>query len=125
MEQSGKHLEVVEADSWIHPFIAHESNVDALKKKFGIVAIDIPPLSSPIAMDNPLAASYVVVRGKKEAALACAAELKSFVARRKMHCTTVKMNIGEQHHQFVIGNKGKNIQDVLRDTGVSVEVRPK
>ena len=115
-EQSGKHREVVEAEAWIHPFIrgGHDSNVDALKKKFGIVAIDVPP---PSANKND-----VVVRGKKEAAIACAAELKSFVAHKKKHCTTLEINVDQKQHRFVIGNKGKNIQDVLRDTGVSVEV---
>jgi len=115
-EQSGKHREVVEAEAWIHPFIrgGHDSNVDALKKKFGIVAIDVPP---PSANKND-----VVVRGKKEAAVACAAELKSFVAHKKKHCTTLEINVDQKQHRFVIGNKGKNIQDVLRDTGVSVEV---
>ena len=85
-----------------------------MKKKFGIVAIDVP---SPSANKNE-----VVVRGKKEAAVACAAELKSFVAHKKEHCITLQINVDQKQQRFVIGNKGKNIQDVLRDTGVSVEV---
>ena len=34
----------------------------------------------------------------------------------------MEINVDQKQHRFVIGNKGKNIQDVLRDTGVSVEV---
>ena len=37
-------------------------------------------------------------------------------------CQTIEINVDRKQHRFVVGNKGKNIQDVLATTGVSVEV---
>ena len=55
-----------------------------MKKKIGIVAIDVP---HPSANKND-----VVVHGKRAAAVTCATELKSFVAHMKKHCTTLEIN---------------------------------
>ena len=117
-EQAGRHREVIEAEAWLHPFIrgGHDAKVDEMKAKHGIVAIDIPPPSS--------GKTEVVVRGPADGAIACANELRVFVAHKQKTIQTITINVDRKQHRFVVGNKGKNIQDVLAATGVAVEVPP-
>ena len=80
------------------------------------MAIDIPPPSS--------GKSEIVVRGPADGAIACAAELRTFIAVKSKSIQTITINVDRKQHRFVVGNKGKNLQDVLAQCGVSVEVPP-
>ena len=115
-EQYERHRETFEAPVWIHPFIrgGNDANLNALKAKYGIVAIDVPPPSAE--------KTEIVVRGPQKGAEAAAAELKELVKRKTEKCKVVEITIDKKQHKFVIGPRGKNIQDVLEKTRVSVEV---
>jgi len=114
--QFERHRETFNAPIWTHPFIrgGNDSNLNALKTKYGIVAIDVPPPSAE--------KTEVVVRGPEKGAVAAAIELKELVKRKEKNCKTVDITIDKKQHKFVIGPRGRNIQDVLEKTGVSVEV---
>ena len=115
-DQSGRHRETLEAEVWIHPFIrgGHDSKIDELKAKYNINAIDIPPREADKA--------EVVIRGPEDAAKKCAIELRAFIKQKMEKCTKLDISVEPKQHRFVIGPKGRNIQDVLKATGVSVEV---
>ena len=48
--------------------------------------------------------------------------MRAFIVLKQKTCQTIEINVDRKQHRFVVGNKGKNIQDVLATTGVSVEV---
>ena len=43
---------------------------------------------------------------------------------QKRKCQTVSVEVRKSQHKYVIGPKGCNLHEVLRDYGVSVEVPP-
>lgn len=116
--QLERHRETFEAPIWTHPFIrgGNDSNLNELRTKYSIVAIDVPPPSAE--------KTEIVVRGPQKGAVAAAAELRELVKRKVEKCKPVTISVDKKQHKFVIGPRGKNIQDVLEKTGVSVEVPP-
>ena len=114
-KQLANHRETFDAPVWTHPFIrgGNDSNLQAMRAKHGILAIDVPPRSDK---------TEIVVRGPQAGAQAAAKELKELVKRKETKCNPVTITVDKKQHKFVIGPRGKNIQDVLEKTGVSVEV---
>ena len=96
-EQSGRHRELVEAEVWLHPFIrgGHDANIENLKAKFKINAIDVPPRDAN--------KNEIIVRGPEDAAKKCAAEIKVFVAEKMKKCTKLDISVDTKQHRFVIG----------------------
>jgi len=88
---------------------------NGVKAKHGIIAIDVPPRDA--------GKIEVVVRGPQKGAIAACAELKELVKRKEAKCNPVTITVDKKQHKFVIGPRGRNIQDVMQKTGVSVEVR--
>ncbi len=43
---------------------------------------------------------------------------------QKKKCQTVSVEVRKSQHKYVIGPKGTNLNDILAETGVSVEVPP-
>ena len=84
------------------------------KTKYGIAAIDIPPPKEP----KP----EITVRGPQKGAVAAAAELRELIKRKESKCKSVNITIEKKQHKFVIGPKGRNIQDVMEKCNVAVEV---
>lgn len=39
-------------------------------------------------------------------------------------CSTVRVEVPKSQHKYVIGSRGTTIQEILKETGVSVEVPP-
>ena len=64
----------------------------------------------------------IAVRGPQKGVDAAVAELKAMVQLKSSKCTTVTLKVEKKHHRFVIGNRGKSIQDVLEQHDVIVEV---
>ena len=46
----------------------------------------------------------------------------SLVNDKKKRCTTVHVEVKKPQHRYVIGPKGQTLQEILRQTGVSVEM---
>jgi len=115
-DQYAKHRETIECPAWLRPFIrgGNDSNLDKLKAKYGIAAVDIPPPKEP----KP----EITVRGQQKGAVAAAAELRELIKRKEAKCKSVNITIDKKQHKFVIGPKGRNIQDVMEKCNVSVEV---
>ena len=40
------------------------------------------------------------------------------------HCSLVAVEVKKCQHKYIIGTKGQNLQEILAETGVSVEVPP-
>ena len=43
---------------------------------------------------------------------------------QKKNCRTVSVEVRKSQHKYVIGPRGTNVNEILADTGVSVEVPP-
>lgn len=54
--------------------------------------------------------------------MAAAAELRELIKRKEAKCKSVNITIDKKQHKFVIGPKGRNIQDVMEKCNVAVEV---
>lgn len=115
-EQVARHRETLECPVEYQPFIrgGNDSNLNALKTKFGILAVDVPPPSAN--------KTEVVVRGPQKGAIGAAAEIKAMIAVKVAKCTTLTIKVEKKQHRFVIGQRGKSIQDVLETHDVAVEV---
>ena len=98
------------------PFIrgGNDSNLNSLKTRHGITAIDVPPPKA--------GKTEIVVRGQQKGVEAAVAELKAMVQLKSSMCIKTTIPVEKKKHRFVIGQQGKRIQEVLEKHGVIVEV---
>ncbi|CAG5097692.1 Oidioi.mRNA.OKI2018_I69.XSR.g15189.t1.cds [Oikopleura dioica] len=117
-EQMARYRATFECPIEYQPFIrgGNDSNLNSLKTRHGILAIDVPPPSA--------GKTEIVVRGPQKGAVAAVAELKAMVQLKSSRCTTLTIKVEKKQHRFVIGQRGKSIQDILEEHGVIVEVPP-
>ena len=106
---------VIEREFW--PWIRGANNemMEALQTQHG-VRINIPPPSA----NNTI----IVVSGEKDGVAKAAAQLKAIHGNVKAKCKTMNVTIPKAQHRYVIGPQGSGLQDILKQTNVSVEVPP-
>uniref|UniRef100_A0A6M2DT16 Putative vigilin n=1 Tax=Xenopsylla cheopis TaxID=163159 RepID=A0A6M2DT16_XENCH len=116
-EQSKKASERVRVPKMYHPFIfgPHNETLNALTEETG-ARINIPP---PSVMKDE-----IVIAGEKEGVLAAKAKIEAIYQDMEKKCTAVSVEVPKSQHKYVIGPRGITIQEILQQTGVSVEMPP-
>ncbi|KAI8434971.1 hypothetical protein MSG28_003426, partial [Choristoneura fumiferana] len=101
-EQSRKAFERITVPKIYHPFIQgpYGERVAAISAETG-ARIHIPPSSTQ--------SDDIVVAGEKNGA---------------KKCSTVRVEVPKSQHKYVIGSRGSTIHEILKETGVSVEMPP-
>ncbi|KPI91491.1 Vigilin [Papilio xuthus] len=116
-EQSRKALERITVPKIYHPFIQGPfgERAQALSAETG-ARIHIPPTSTQ--------SDEIVVAGEKNGVLAAKAQIEQIYQEMVSKCSTVRVEVPKSQHKYVIGARGTTIQEILRETGVSVEMPP-
>uniref|UniRef100_A0A8C1RWW7 High density lipoprotein binding protein b n=1 Tax=Cyprinus carpio TaxID=7962 RepID=A0A8C1RWW7_CYPCA len=100
-----------------HPFIAGAYNrlVQELSQETG-ARISIPPPSIP--------KDEIVITGEKEAVAMAIARIRAIYEEKKCKTTTISVEVKKSQHKYIVGPKGNTLQEILENTGVSVEMPP-
>lgn len=100
-----------------YPWIRGPSNetIDALTAETG-AKINIPP---PAAQNE-----VIVITGEKEGVRRAAAAIKSIYEDRLANAKSVTCQVPKPQHRYIIGPQRKGLAEILKETGVSVEVPP-
>ncbi|XP_045484905.1 vigilin [Pieris rapae] len=116
-EQSRKALERITVPKIYHPFIQGPfgERSAALSAETG-ARIHIPPASTQ--------SDEIVVAGEKTGVLAAKAQIEQIYEEMQKKCSTVRVEVPKSQHKYVIGARGTTIQEILKETGVSVEMPP-
>ncbi|CAH2086464.1 unnamed protein product [Euphydryas editha] len=116
-EQSRKAFERVTVPKIYHPFILGPfgERAAALSAETG-ARIHIPPTSTQ--------SDEIVIAGEKNGVLAAKAQIEQIYEEMAKKCSTVRVEVPKSQHKYVIGARGNTIQEILKETGVSVEMPP-
>uniref|UniRef100_A0A8C4Q0Q1 Vigilin n=1 Tax=Eptatretus burgeri TaxID=7764 RepID=A0A8C4Q0Q1_EPTBU len=114
-EQDKRAVERVSIDKVFHPFITGAFNkvVNELMSETG-TRINIPPPS--IGKDE------IVITGEKEAVSQAAAKIRHIYEQKKRKTTNISVEVKKSQHKYIIGPKGNTLQEIMEQTGVSVEI---
>lgn len=78
--------------------------------------VNIPPLS--------VNSNEIIISGETNAVAQAKEQIMRLVAEKTRRCTVVHVEVKKQQHRYVIGPKGQILQEILKQTGVSIEVPP-
>ncbi|CAL8135568.1 unnamed protein product [Orchesella dallaii] len=115
-EQSKQASERISIPKKFHPFICGAFNEKVTKlSSENLVRINIPPVS----VNN----DEIYIVGEKEgvARVVQALQKDHDIVKRYV---TVSVEVGKSQHKYIIGKGRITINEILRDTGVSVEMPP-
>jgi len=114
--QSKQAYEVLPVLKIYHPFINGPSGeyVKQMLSEYPDVRVNIPPLS---VMKDELS-----VAGEKNGVLAVVEKIKEIAKVLEKKATTVSVEVKKSQHKYVIGPKGNAINEILKETGVFVEM---
>ncbi|XP_054712100.1 vigilin-like [Uloborus diversus] len=114
-EQAKQGFERLNISKAYHPFICgpFNENVNRIAQETG-ARINIPP---PSAMKDEL-----TIAGEKEAVAQAKDRILAIYEERKRNCQMVGVEVPKSQHKYVIGPRGQNLQEILQETGVSVEM---
>ena len=98
-----------------HPFVSGPfgETVKRLMTETG-AKINIPPPS--------VNKSEIHISGETSAVAQAKEAVLRLVADKKKKCQTVHVEVKKQQHRYVIGPKGQTLQEILKQTGVSIEM---
>jgi len=100
-----------------HPFICGPENEKAKEiANLTGARINIPPPS--VNKDE------LTVAGDKDCVQKAVKIIMDIYKSREKQCKTVSVEVKKSQHRYVIGARGAGIQDILRKTGISVEMPP-
>ncbi|KAJ3293447.1 hypothetical protein HDU79_000324 [Rhizoclosmatium sp. JEL0117] len=114
-------------DRAFHPFIAgaNNSTVEGIEEKTG-TRIHIPPLVAPSAEKKEGVpeknVNEIVIVGPRDSVKAAEEQIRSLYEELQRTTRTLSFPIKKRQHRFIIGAKGKNLQEILEATGCSVEL---
>ncbi|KTF81679.1 hypothetical protein cypCar_00017836, partial [Cyprinus carpio] len=117
-EQDKRAVERLSFEKAFHPFIAGAYNrlVQELSQETG-ARISIPPPSIP--------KDEIVITGEKEAVAMAIARIRAiYEEKQKCKTTTISVEVKKSQHKYIVGPKGNTLQEILENTGVSVEMPP-
>uniref|UniRef100_A0A8C1BFS3 Vigilin n=1 Tax=Cyprinus carpio carpio TaxID=630221 RepID=A0A8C1BFS3_CYPCA len=116
-EQDKRAVERLSFEKAFHPFIAGAYNrlVQELSQETG-ARISIPPPSIP--------KDEIVITGEKEAVAMAIARIRAIYEEKKCKTTTISVEVKKSQHKYIVGPKGNTLQEILENTGVSVEMPP-
>lgn len=114
-EQSRKAFERITVPKIYHPFIngPNNENVQKMAEETG-ARINIPPQS----VQN----DQIIITGETEGVQQAKAQIEVIFKEMEKKCTSVGVEVPRAQHKYVIGPRGSTIQEILRITGVSVEM---
>jgi predicted PilT family ATPase len=98
-----------------HPLVVghkHE-NVKRIAKATG-ASIHVPPSSKN--------SDEITITGEKKGVQQAAAEIQAIYDQLKMSCGELTANIKKAQHRFVIGKRGENLDEIMKEFGVIVEI---
>ncbi|KAH8237222.1 hypothetical protein KR038_007294, partial [Drosophila bunnanda] len=100
-----------------HPFIVgpYSENLNKLQEETG-AKIKVPP--QQVQKDE------IIISGEKDAVAAAKAKVEAIYKEMEKKCSTVSVEVAKPQHRYVIGPKGSTIAEILKLTGVSVEMPP-
>lgn len=98
-----------------HPFIVgpYNENLAKITEETG-AKVNVPPQS--VQKDE------IVIFGDKDAVAAAKAKVEAIYKEMEKKCATVSVEVAKAQHRYVIGPKGSTIAEILKLTGVSVEM---
>uniref|UniRef100_A0A182J902 K Homology domain-containing protein n=1 Tax=Anopheles atroparvus TaxID=41427 RepID=A0A182J902_ANOAO len=116
-EQSRKALERFSVPKIYHPFVLgpNSENLQKMMEETG-AKINVPPQS--VQKDE------IIITGEKEGVLAAKARIEAIYKEMEKKCTSVGVEVPRAQHKYVNGPRGSTIQEILKMTGVSVEMPP-
>jgi len=99
-----------------HPFLcgAHNCVINELYKDAKNLRVNVPPAS--VQKDE------IVITGDREDVAKATAKLSAIYKEMKENCTKIEIEISKTQHRFIIGPKGRTLQDILAETGCAVEL---
>lgn len=98
-----------------HPFICGPENEKAKEiANISGARINIPPLS--VNKDE------LTVAGEKDSVQKAVRMIMEIYKDKEKRSKTVSVEVKKSQHRYVIGPRGAGIQDILRNTGVSIEM---
>ncbi|XP_067285382.1 vigilin isoform X2 [Pseudorasbora parva] len=114
-EQDKRAVERLSFEKAFHPFISGAYNrlVQELSQETG-ARISIPPPSVP--------KDEIVITGEKEAVAMAIARIRTIYEEKKRKTTTISVEVKKSQHKYIVGPKGNTLQEILENTGVSVEM---
>lgn len=114
-EQSRKAFERISVPKIYHPFVngPNNENLAKLVEETG-ARINIPPQS--VMKDE------IIITGETEGVQQAKARIEAIYKDMEKKCTSVGVEVPRAQHKYVIGPRGGTIQEILRITGVSVEM---
>jgi len=100
-----------------HPFIngPYGETVKELMARTG-AKVNVPPPS--------VNKTEIHISGETNAVAQAKEAIVALVSDRKKKCTTVHVEVKKSQHRYVIGPKGQTLQEILKKTGVSIEMPP-
>ncbi|KAJ3131666.1 hypothetical protein HK100_006108 [Physocladia obscura] len=109
-----------------HPFIAGSNNstVESIEEKTG-TRIHIPPLVPSTEKKEGVPeknVNEIVIVGSREGVKAAEEEIRALYETLRRQTRTLSFPVKKRQHRFIIGTKGKNLQEILEQTGCSVEL---
>ena len=114
-EQAKLAFERLNIPKMYHPFICGPENEKAKEiANISGARINIPPLS--VNKDE------LTVAGEKESVQKAVRMIMEIYKDKEKRSKTVSVEVKKTQHRYVIGPRGSGIQEVLRFTGVSVEM---
>uniref|UniRef100_A0A915KBY2 K Homology domain-containing protein n=1 Tax=Romanomermis culicivorax TaxID=13658 RepID=A0A915KBY2_ROMCU len=115
-EQSKLAQEHLTIPKVFYPFIRGPYNeiIDQITHETG-ARVNIPPSTA--------ASEIIVVTGEKEGVHRAVAVIKKIYEEKK-NSQTVAVQIDKKQHKFIIGHQRSGLAEILKETGVSVEVPP-
>ncbi|KAJ1554516.1 hypothetical protein HK405_004825 [Cladochytrium tenue] len=113
----------VTVDRVYHPFIAgpNNSSVNALAEETD-TRIVIPPMGQVTTeLKNP---NEILIIGGKDAVRSVGERIKEQFEELKRSTQTLTLSVNKRQHRFIVGPKGAALQEILQETGCSVELPP-
>lgn len=114
-EQSKLAFERINIPKIYHPFIAGPNNahINVLKQETG-AQIRVPPPS----IDR----NEIIVSGEKEGVNQAIDTIMKIYKERERKCQTILVEVGKSQHKYIIGPRGRGLDEILENFGVSVEI---
>lgn len=114
-ELSRKAFERISVPKIYHPFINGPNNETVQKMMDDTGSrVNIPP---PSVMKDE-----IIITGEIEGVQVAKARIEAIYKEMQKKCTSVGVEVPRSQHKYVYGSRGSTIQEILRITGVSVEM---
>lgn len=116
-EQSKKAFVRFSIPKIYHPFILgpHQENLNKLSEETG-AKINIPPQS--VMKDE------IIITGEKDGVSAAKEKIEAIYKYMERQCSIVSVEVSKSQHRHIIGQRGQTLQEILKETGVWVDMPP-